>query len=262
MGNVWFVLPSARPHIEAEAILSLWRERGYRIGLWRDPGTEEGFDECLIIRPYEGYAKAVNALAAEVLRCDAEAEWIVTAGDDTEPDLTHTAQEIAADCAEHFEGTFGVMQCTGDRWGESRNTHAFQKWPDQPRRCVHCGQGEDAPPHMHGAYIDRVAGSPWLGRSFCERINQGNGPLWPEYFHMGVDDELQQVAQKYGVLWQRPDLIHLHKHWGRKLEGKPGPTADSMPKFLTEANTRERWDEFRQILDARKAAGFPGSEPL
>ena len=293
--SVWFIVPSARPLAEVEPILRLWRKQGYRIGLWRDPDTAEGFEECLIIRPYEGYAKAVNALAAKALEVDPQADWLVCGGDDTEPDLNHTAEEIARECSAYFvdkawplcwswpagktlkearadgsahqkkqalwssfaakalstfgvmqpehcayewsDHTFGVMQPTGDRY-------AFSK-------------------HQGSAPIDRVAGSPWMGREWCLRINQGKGPLWPEYTHMFSDEELQNVASKYGVFWQRPDLIHLHHHFQRE-----SPAIDSkaiakpVPPHLVEANSPEHWAKYKKIFEDRKRADFPGSEPL
>ena len=89
--------------------------------------------------------------------------------------------------------TFGVMQATGDRWGENE-PWARAQFPDAP------------------AYIDRICGSPWIGREFARRMNQGKGPFWREYFHMFADEELQCVAQRLGVLWQRRDLTHHHEH--------------------------------------------------
>lgn len=246
--SVWIVFPSARPHAEVETFLKLWRGQGYQVGLWRDPDTEEGFEECLIIRPYSGYAVAVNALVKTVLEVDQKCEWIVAAGDDIQPDLNHTAEEIAEQCSRHFAdfvdrvpSTFGVMQPTGDRWGTTHNHRD---------------------PNMRGAYIDRVCGSPWMGREFCLRINQGRGPLWPEYFHMGEDEELQAVALKYGVLWQRPDLIQLHCHWGRALPGERMAPRERMPKFLERANSPDEWQKYKKLFAERQAAGFPGSEPL
>ena len=106
-----------------------------------------------------------------------------------------------------------------------------------------------------GGSIDRICGSAWLGREWCLRINQGKGPLWPEYTHMFSDEELQNVAIKYGVFWQRPDLTHLHNHWGRE----PGGQA---PEFLKRANSSAEWDAYKKLFRERRAAGFPGSEPL
>ncbi len=213
---------------------------------------------------YPGYAVAVNELIAEAMTVDPSAEWFVAAGDDIEPDLNHSAEEIAGELASHFcmlhggtvflenvgdgetlriagyPATFGVMQPTGDRWGDDAVSRARY--------------GED-----RGAYIDRVCGSAWIGREFAKRAYGGKGPLWPEYTHMYVDEELQEVSTKLGVLWQRRDLIQLHKHWGREADGKPGDLK-KMPEFLRKAN--EEMGKFKRVFEARKRAGFPGHEPL
>lgn len=280
--SVWLCLPSARPTEETEPIFALWRERDYKIALWLD-GHRETVDQTKIQYwinggySYPGYAAAVNALVFDVLNQDPSCQWIVCAGDDTEPDANHSAEEIANECNQHFRmlrspfsppigkpeaynnPTFGVMQCTGDRWGDQRNTHVPQIMKDG--RCSVCGQPKNAAKHLQGAYIDRVAGSPWMGREFCLRVNQGRGPLWPEYFHMGVDEELQAVATRMRVFWQRPDLIHLHKHWGRGPSDKPGSAAN-MPEFLKRANSVEEWHKYKKLFAEREAAGFPGSELL
>jgi hypothetical protein len=87
------------------------------------------------------------------------------------------AKQIAKECTAHFGGTFGVMQPTGDRWANGS--------------------------------IDRICGSPWLGREFCTRMYHGKGPMYGGYLHMFGDEELQHVATRLGVLWQRRDLTHL-----------------------------------------------------
>lgn len=295
--SVWYAIPSKRPTGEVEPLLRLWRERGYRIALfvdWNPPGTpletREAKGEIMLrgggrFAPsepgrtyapdwnhYPGYAVACNSLIEQILHKDPDAEWIVTGGDDVEPDPNKTAEQIARECSEYFlqharfapGDTFGVMQPTGDRWGQHdiAGGHHFEKWPDQPERCIHCGQGADAPRHMIGAYIDRVCGSPWIGREFARRMYQGNGPYWPEYTHMGVDEELQEVALKLGVLWQRPDLTHYHNHWGRPRGGAKYGDQANMPAFLEHANSGPEWDRYKRILTARRAAGFPGHEPL
>jgi hypothetical protein len=230
--SVWFAIPSARPAHEVEDRLRLWRERGYKIALFCDvKRSHMPVAEILLIGEYLGYALAVNALVAEILCRDSDAAWVVTGGDDTDPDNSHMAREIAEECSKHFTGTFGVMQPTGDRWD--------------------------------GGCIDRICGSPWLGREFCERANQGRGPLWYEYTHMFVDEELQNVAIGLGILWQRPDLTHIHHHFcrvGDRVDWARGRQA--MPEFLREANSLAHWEKFRALFQARRAAGFPGSEPL
>ncbi len=290
--STWLAIPSKRPPEEAEKCLREWRERGYKIALlvdWNPPGAPlysrasrgdlmlcgggqyapqfdpqtrkpadpDGQDYPPHFNGYPGYARAVNALIKEILKEDSDAEWFVCAGDDTLPDPNHSAEDIARECSEYFAGrgpaervdaktvsmsveqfersrTFGVMQPTGDRdFGDAQ-----------------------------GPYIDRVAGSPWIGREFARRMYQGNGPYWPEYFHMGVDEEIQAVAIKYGVFWQRPDLVHYHGHWGRPKKGEKMGQAERMPEFLARANSPEEWKKYKAIFAARQEAGFPGSEPI
>ncbi len=252
--SVWFCIPSARPPEEAEPVLKQWRERGYKIAIMRDRHDWGCLPyDRIFVDPdgYPGYARAVNAIIKDVCYMDTEADWFVTGGDDVLPDPKKSAEEIARECTAHFWndyeltyppsrpawgndayfsddaynriGTFGVCQPTGDDWSDHQ-----------------------------GRMIERIAGSPWIGREFARRINQGNGPLWPEYFHNWADEELQCVATELGVFWQRPDLTHYHDNPMR--HGKPraphlkGVDADYHAK--------------KPLFDSRKAAGFPGSEPL
>lgn len=249
MSVAWYCIPSARPVAEANLVLTKWRERGFKIALWRDDDRDMPIcDLVLMNREYPGYARAVNALAKEVLTRDAECQWIVTGGDDVEPDPNHTADEIAWQCSLHFEKlympdvggfslrpTFGVMQPTGDRWGE------------QPEL------GNLHP--LRTAYIDRVAGSPWLGREWCERANQGKGPLYPDFHHMFVDEFLQASAQKQGVFWQRRDLTHMHNHWQRG-GGKP------CPSFLQRVSGPAHWNKSQALFERLKAKNFVDGDPL
>lgn len=257
--SVWYCIPSKRPPDESGPILREWKERGYTVAVWIDADSPVPAPCDAIIRGarYPGYAVAVNRLvklALEDERCD----WIVTGGDDVSPDLSHTAEEIAHQCSAYFGDmwsanlaltikhspisrsraqTYGVMQPTGDRWGI--NPMSQVQWPNAP------------------AYIDRVCGSPWMGREFCKRMYGGKGPLYEGYTHMYVDEELQHVAKKLGVLWQRRDLIHYHHHWGRKRGSK-----EDMPQFLEAVNSPEHWRQSKALFDERLAAGFPGHEPL
>jgi hypothetical protein len=243
--SVWLILPSARPVEEAQACLNKWANKGYRVGVFRE--EERGRLRCdlWMSGQYPGYAMAVNRLASAVLKVDRNAHWLVAAGDDTDPD-ERKPEEISEQCSSHFcrvvdsdsipggiyEFTFGVMQPTGDRWNCSPSLG-------------------DIPT------IERVAGSPWLGREWCRRAYGGRGPLWPEYTHCFADEELQLVAQGLGVFWQRPDLTHMHHNWARA----PAETR-VMPEFLREANSVQHWQKYSKLFHERKAAGFPGSEPL
>jgi hypothetical protein len=218
---------------------------GYKVAIWRDiaeapfnkAGATSPAQFLMGNAPYPGYAIAVNRLIKGLREYDQEAQWFVCAGDDTLPDPHKLAATIAAECSEHFGGTFGICQPTGDRWHEG------------------VGGFSNAP-------IDRVCGSPWMGREFCKRMYQGKGPLFEGYTHMFVDEELQEVATKLGVLWQRRDLTHFHKHWGRGETDKSIVTDPKIPEHLVKWNTPEHWKESKALFESRKAAGFPGSEPL
>lgn len=207
-----------------------WKDAGYGVALLRDPGAEPV--ECAdltVSGRYRGYSQSVNMLASLVMNADPECLFIIAAGDDTMPDASIPPDQIASELIGHAQGTMLVCQPTGDPWRDVR-----------------------------GRIIERIAGSPWLGREWCRRINQGRGPLWPEYTHCFADEELQCVAQRLGVFWQRPDLVHLHHNWARK----EGATYEDMPAFLSEANSAAHWAKYSALFHERKAAGFPGSEPI
>jgi hypothetical protein len=240
--KVWLTIPSARPD---GGTAHTWKAAGYGVALFRDRGAGEVAADVVVTGEYEGYAKSVNRLAKMVLARDPECDWIVAAGDDTTPDPDHSPGEIARQITAQFGNphvmfhgsapdrivhpTFGVVQPTGDSWRD-----------------------------VQGRIIERIAGSAWYGREYCRRINQGNGPLWSEYVHCFSDEEAMCVAQKYGVFWQRPDLMQHHENWARKNNAS---YAD-MPSFLVDANSPAHWAKYKAIFTERKAAGFPGSEPI
>ena len=238
--SVWVCTPSARPVEHVREWAKPLRERGYKIALWRDSmDLPYGIVDYIKAGEYPGFACATNELIADVSSvrsCD----WFVVLTDDTQPDLNHTADEIAAQCTEHFKGTFGVMQPTGDRWCDTPNH------PD---------------PAMRTARIERIAGSPWLGLEWCLRSNQGRGALYPEFKHMFVDEALWNVARKCGVYWQRQDLIHLHQHALRPTAAKPFPTSADVPDFARKWYTAEHWQEaealFKRLRDEDWAPCMP-----
>lgn len=231
--SVYLCMPSARPD---GGTISQWQAAGYKTAIWRDPSAAPLSSDILIEAKYPGYYKACNLLIREALK-DQECNWVVCAGDDTLPDPKHTPNFIAAQCCSKFvrfgplcpemDNTFGVMQPTGDPWSD-----------------------------LKGRIIERIAGSPWIGRTFAERAYGGNGPYCEEYWHMGGDEELQCVARNLGVFWQRPDLNHRHNHWARQ----PGHTEADMPAFLRRANSQAEWANFLSVFESRKAHNFPGHE--
>lgn len=230
MPKAWVCFPSARE--EKDSTLHFWREQGYASAVFRDAGT--GGVECTLLRigQYTGYAATQNTLVKQVLDMDPECRFVVCAADDVQPDLNWRADELA-DKLEAEYGLFCVVQPTADRWGD-----------------------------RDGAYIDRVAGSPWIGREFARRVYGGNGPYWPEYSHMFVDAEIQDVAKLLGVFWQRRELIHYHAHWGRPQPGEIMGHRSRMPAFLEGANSPEHWAKFKALYEDRKRRGFPGHEVL
>lgn len=257
MSSVWFAVPSKRPPEGAEMCLAEWRKMGYKIALWRDPGDPEIACDLLLVGEYKGYHVAVNTLCREILARDPDAEWIVTGGDDMKPDPHKRAEVIAYECGRYFGekqkvyrdeptmytdpdgtshssigrfpwSTFGVMQPTGD----------MKAWPE--------------------SHVDKICGSPWMGREFCRRMYGGNGPFWHSYYHMYGDEEMHEVCKMLGILWNRADLSHYHHHWIREAREKKQPII--CPDFLVKANAA--YDIHKPEFAYRKAHNWPGHEPL
>lgn len=257
--SVWFVIPSKRPRDEVNACLVAWRDMGFYTAVLREHADGGAIaDRQYDTACYQGWARSTNLLIANVMAFDPQAEWFVGGGDDYYPDPNKRADEIATECESYFakvhagadaapgvalsvksikaalngiaDRTFGVMQPTGDRWSDRQ-----------------------------GRIIERIAGSPWMGREFCRRMYQGAGPMFNGYYHNYADEELQLVAQKLGVFWQRRDLNQEHRHWARPR----GDWRDA-PEWAHAINNpaQSDWDKSKALFAARKAAGFPGHEPL
>ena len=243
--SVYLCIPSARPAAEAQACVDKWSKQGYLVALFRDTGMDLVDCDYVEYGEYQGYSRTTNRLIKSVLAMDTACQFVITGGDDTDPDPNKRADEIAEECrayfhgvacaagiqraCEHYSETFGVMQPTGDRFAEGS--------------------------------IDRIAGSPWIGREFCERAYGGKGPYYHEYGHMFVDEEIMEVAKKLGVFWQRPDLTHLHHHFMRTSTAiNSGAQAKSIPPHLIEANSPAHWARYQAMYLGRKAAGFPGHQ--
>lgn len=209
------LLPSANPAM-ARKHLPKWVSAGYRVVMLQD---RVRFDVagCEVVHEdhYHGYAWAVNKLYREVPGVSG-AEVVVLIGDDMDPDPILSPGDLRRQFLERFPDTFGVMQPIGD--------------------------------DLSG--VDRICGSPWIGRSFASRVNGGTGPLWSNYYHFFADEELHDVATLLGVLWKRRDVSHYHDHWSRNRE---------RPPHLSEAQAR--WDSDKALHASRKAMGFPGHEP-
>lgn len=266
--SVWFSIPSCRPKPEVEACLAKWKGLGYKIALLRQGEPIEA-DLVVSTGEYLGWPRSTNILAREVLRRDKWAEWIIGGGDDYLPIPERWGDELADEFRNEFVsrwqdrtiddqlqrwmppyrsitseddndewvGGYGVVQPTGDRWGDSES--ARQTY------------GQD-----RGAIIDRVAGSPWMGREWCERAYLGNGPMWDGYHHLYADEELQEVAIAQGVFWQRRDLTQYHDHPAR-TRGQAAYREGHLAGIYSDEN----WARERSMFMDRKSKGFPGSEP-
>jgi len=223
---VWYCIPSARAD---GGTLRLWKDRGYSIAVQRDPDAPRlsfGADYYWE-HEWDGYPKAVNRLCREVLKEFPETLVCVTGGDDVEPDPTHDPRVIQGDFADHFKGTYGIFQPTGDEWSDSQ-----------------------------GRIIERIAGSPWMGRDWILKSMGGNGPIFEGFNHYYEDEHLQEAAKMQGVFWQRSDIVQKHNHWTLdRSKGKP-----QRPAYLEKAQAM--WDHDKRVFEQCKANGFKESMPL
>jgi len=227
MSEVWYVVPSAKRKDEWSTI-PLWQEMGYRVAVFRDPHMEKLDVDANFHFPYKGYAASVNQMVKYLLETRKQIDWIVTGGDDIEPDPHCKPGIIAQELTHHFGGTFGIMQPTGDQ--------------------THMRQGNTCA-------TERVCESPWMGRDWCLRSYQGNGPLCSLYYHFFVDEELHNVARALGVLLHRRDIVQYHHHWTRS-----GTHRRDRPEYLAEAKLN--WAEAKKLFEYRRDSGFPESVPL
>ena len=235
MSHVWLCIPSAAPAPRLNEALARWQQLGYYTAIFRDiesrPLLHDGVWTNVVdadithYGKYEGYAAAVNKLCHAVTKQHPEAEWFVAGGDDIQPDPSHHAHDIAKECNSYFGGTFGIMEPTGDRWLE-----------DAEGKCS----------------AERVCIAPWMGREWVDHGYAGKGPYPEGYYHFFADEELKLVAERLGMLWQRPDLTQYHDNWQR--EG-----GRQRPAYLEKA-AKARDRDLALFLE-RKAAGFPGSGP-
>lgn len=277
--SIWFAIPSKRPLWEVPSVLTAWKDQGYNVAVLREPadGRPSQADLCLPTSEYQGWARSVNVLVGVIMAMDTDAQWIVTGGDDYWPDPNKRADEIAAECIKHFDATFGVMQPTGDRWAEGSCTTCGSSGQVVHSTDIINGKLSTSNvlcPDCHGtgrsAVIDRICGSPWLGREFCRRMYNGSGPMFNGYYHNFADEELQHVARRLGVLWQRRDLNQEHRHWARQQPFQSGVHTGlggdvrNRPHWAEKINCPKKsdWVYSQALFNKRRAAGFPGHEPL
>lgn len=226
LSKTFVVFPSASPP-RAAACVAKWRSMGYQTAVYLDTGTSGDTGAYREWRgPYKGYWNACNWMAKTLVNGQEQATIVIFAADDIEPDVTKTCQEISSEFIDHFADTFGVMQPCGDKQGIDKT-------------------GKPA--------AARICGSPWLGAEWVRRAYQGNGPCDDRFHHFYADESLYEVAGKLGVLWMRPELSQLHRHWSWGHEPQ---------QIWQRKNSNAHWVSDRDLFLSEKAKGFPGSEPL
>lgn len=182
----------------------------------------------VLVGQYQGYAKAINAVCKEVLSRDPAADWLVVQNDDTELDPTYSPQQIAERLSAYFGGTWGMAQATGDPWA--------------------------------GGSINDIAGSPYLGREWCERAHAGQGPFCPLFWHMEVDVAALWAAEREGVYLRCPWLNHRHDHFCRS--GEEVSWNNPVPKHLEFVNGGQHKAEATRFLQEFKQSYEAQWRPL
>jgi len=200
--------------VEANDTAGVWKAQGYATAVLVETKEEKqpNIDTIIYEPEWAGFPTAANKLCQSLA---SNFDIVVIGGNDLFPVTTKTAQELEKEFKEHFKGTLGLMHPTGDRYGS----------------------------------IDIVSVCPWIGAQYIKTMYGGYGPYYSGYYHYFCDAELQDVAVKNNLFWQRPDLSQFHDHWGRN--------GSSRPEHLMAANTRHTAD--KATYEHRKQHNFPGS---
>ncbi len=216
-----YCIPTANPD-QCGATFARWQARGYRTAALTDGGAPRPAhcDLWLPVDEYTGWPWATNLLISYVHATHPLAQWFIAGGDDVDPDAAMDPLQVARACEARFGGTFGVMQPTGDPLGI-----------DASGRCA----------------AERICGSPWIGREFLLRWNGGGKVFCEKMHHFFADELLCRQTQACGLLWQRKDLTHFHRH--------PSRTGAPRPAYMERAQAHWAADEavFREF----ERAGFP-----
>ena len=77
------------------------------------------------------------------------------------------------------------------------------------------------------------------------------------------DECLKRTAEKLGVYWARPDLVHKHNHFQRASDAIDAKAVSKpIPPHLAKWNTRAHWDEMQAIFRRLEAEDFASCMPL
>jgi hypothetical protein len=166
----------------ADSVLHEWRRMGYRTAVLIDPGMRRPAADVVIIESdWRGYAAAMNRLSYDLR---GSFDILVAAADDLLPDVDQPAACIAETYCDMFPQLDGVMQPTGDRYGQT----------------------------------GPAAVSPWIGARFIAHRYGGRGPYWPGYHHLFCDTELAEVARRRECYAEVATVAQYHRHWSRGHE--------------------------------------------
>lgn len=168
--------------------------------------------------PFPGYYKVINAIVNMAFL--EGADLVTCIGDDMDPP-DQGAEAAAKMYFDRFPNGYGVMQPTGDPQGMDKS-----------------GLPASA----------RICGSPVFGRGWFTRGYGGRGPFWDEYLSFYGDEDLHCYAEAAGLLWNNPELSHLHRHW----------SFGHMERQDYHHRAQRNWDQDYATFQRRQAAGFPG----
>lgn len=219
----WVLIPTAqRNHVHVQ--LDKWRGRGWKIGLFVDPGLCELPRDLLVKAEYPGVWKAWNVLSRAVAAYGADC--VCLAGDDMDPPA-QPASEIRERYLSQFPDGLGVLQGIGDKQGQLID-----------------GLWNSA----------RICGSPIIGREWIRRAYRGNGPVDARYGSFYADESLLHVARKLGLLQQDEEISIFHRHWSFR-GGYP-------KQEYHERNNKKDWRADHDLFNESLALGFPEGELL
>ncbi len=213
-----FIIPTANPP-QCTACFAAWRAQGWDcFALVNKPAEIPNATGIFRVETYAGWGESINSMALDLAD---RYDWLATGGDDCfPPDVP--AEKIGWELWNHFGGTMGVCQATGDRWAWDKN-------------------GTTSP----------ICYAPFIGSEFAKRWNSGRGPIWPDYWHFFGDNELYETSRKAGLLLERPDWTVEHRH----------PAKTGVPKQPYNFPHEPRWAADCDLYERRKVAGFPGACP-
>jgi len=213
--------PSADPS-RGKSCAELWISKGYLPLVMVDNGIKLRIAGAVVVEnpaeKFEGYYRVINDLCHAAL---SYGDVVTAIGDDMDPP-EQGAEYVEKEYLSRWPEGEGVLQPTGDRAGID-------------------GSGKAA--------SERVCGSPVLGRGWINLAYQGNGPFHNGYRSFYSDEELLDVALKGGLLWQRNDIAHPHRHWSWGLAHRQ--------HYHDVASTN--WNSDHELYRNRKLLGFPGS---